>query len=270
MKKWDFLAHNWPYWNHLFKKNSIKHIGNSSHNQLMKKYTGIALIGVLVVGIAGFISLDAISATSFVTMKVASDVQETGKMIGHVTYELRGADGNIKHYSQSDNVIVDRGTDCAATAIFDTDDALCPLAGNGGFAFIAIGNATGLTSTTPLSSTVDIALLTTDGGFVNFGDPNFPNAGDEIDRSVYIDASITEANSAIGDVTTVSIASPQFQFLDLGPSGTVITQSGLFDSGTLRTDNMFSAKDVPGTTGSGLAVSNADTLSVTWTITLEQ
>ncbi len=81
----------------MFKKNSIKHIGKSTHIQLMKKYTGIALIGVLVVGIAGFISLDAISSTSFVTMKVASDVQETGKMIGHVTYELRDADGNIKH-----------------------------------------------------------------------------------------------------------------------------------------------------------------------------
>ena len=255
----------------MFKKNSIKHIGKSTHIQLMKKYTGIALIGVLVVGIAGFISLDAISATSFVTMKVASDVHETGKMIGHVTYELRGADGNVKHYSQSDNVIVDRGTNCAAQAIFDTGNQdVCILGGNGGFAFIAIGNATGLTNQNPLSSAGDIALLTTDGGFVNFDDPNFPNAGDEIDRSVYIDASITEANSGIGDVTTVSIASPQFQFLDLGPSGTVITQSGLFDSGTLRTDNMFSAKDVPGTTGSGLAVSNADTLSVTWTITLEQ
>ena len=140
----------------------------------MKKYTSIALIGALVVGMAGFISLDAISETSFVTMKVASDVHETGKMIGHVTYELRGADGNVKHYSQSDNVIVDRGTDCAAQAIFDTGNQdVCLLGGNGGFAFIAIGNATGLTSQNPLSSAGDIALLTTDGGFVNFGDPNF-------------------------------------------------------------------------------------------------
>jgi len=205
----------------------------------MKKYTGIALIGVLVVGIAGFISLDAISATSFVTMKVASDVHETGKMIGHVTYELRGADGNIKHYSQSDNVIVDDGTDCAATAIFDTDDALCPLAGNGGFAFIAIGNATGLTSGTPLSGNTDSALIVTGGGVGSFG----ADGGDEVARTDYIDADITGADSDASIVTTVIITSTQFDFPTLGSDGTVITQSGLFDS--VAGGNMFSAKDVP-------------------------
>jgi len=233
----------------------------------MKRYTSIALIGVLVVGIAGFISLDAISATSFVTMKATSDIHETGQMIGHVTYELRGADGNIKNYFQSDNVIVDRGTDCGAHAIFDigTTD-VCTLGGEGGFAFIAIGNATGATD-----DATDIALDISDGGFVNFDDPtNFPNAGDEIARSGLIDATITAADTAgTGADTTVSIVSPAFTFTDLGPAGTKITQSGLFDSGTLRTPNMFSIRDIPGQGGTGLAVTNADTLSVTWTITLE-
>jgi len=245
----------------------------------MKKYTGIALIGVLVVGIAGFISLDAISATSFVTMKVASDVQETSQMIGHVTYVLRDADGSIIHYSQSDNVIVDVGIDCAATAIFDTagssmkDDGtgnmipVCALGGNGGFAFIAIGNATGLTSTNPLSSAIDTALLSTGGGVGSFG----TDGGDEMDRTDFISASIVSADSVAGTFTTVTIPSTQFSFPDLGTSGTVITQSGLFDSiDNTGSNNMFSAKDVPGTTGSGLAVGNADTLSVTWTITLKQ
>ena len=243
----------------------------------MKKYTGIALIGVLVVGIAGFISLDAISETSFVTMKVASDAHETGKMIGHVTYELRGTDGNIKHYSQSDNLIVDRGTNCAAQAIFDTADTdVCNLGGNGGFAFIAIGNATGLSNTTPLSSAIDTALIVTDGGSGNFntdGVGPLGGGGDEIVRSDFIDADISLADSGAtpSTVTTVSITSPQFGFPDLGPSGTVITQSGLFDSiDSAGSNNMFSAKDVPGTLGTGLIVSNADTLTVTWTITLEQ
>ena len=261
MKKWDFLAHNWPYWNHLFKKNSIKHIGNSSHNQLMKKYTGIALIGVLVVGIAGFISLDAISATSFVTMKVASDVHETGKMIGHVTYELRGADGNIKHYVQSDNMIVDLGTDCAATAIFDTDDGsgICTLGGNGGFAFIAIGNATDKTA-----GATNVTLAISDGGSANFG----AGGGDEVARSQnIIDALITPAVGTSVD-TTVSIASLPFRFDDLG-SNTLVTQSGLFDSAGFAAGNMFSIRDIP-PIGTGLTVNNADTLSVTWTITLGQ
>ncbi len=226
----------------------------------MKKYTSLALIGVLVVGIAGFISLDAISATSFVTMKAASDIHETSQMIGHVTYELRGADGNIKHYFQSDNVIVDKGTDCSAQGIFDTgDNDVCTLGGNGGFAFIAIGNATGATA-----GATNVTLATSGGGIGSFG----TGGGDEITRSGFVDATITAADTAgTGADTTVSIASPAFTFADLGPAGTSITQSGLFDSAAAG--NMFSIRDIPGQSGTGLAVTNADTLSVTWTITLQ-
>jgi len=224
----------------------------------MKRYTSLALIGVLVVGIAGFISLDAFSATSFVTMKAASDIHETGQMIGHVTYELRGADGNIIYYSQSDNVIVDLGTDCAANAIFDTSDAsgICTLGTDGGFSFIAIGNST---NTLPLASVDDTALDNdgTDGEIAR-------NAGT---------VGITPADSANSLDTTVSIVSQTFEFgaagLQLGPAGTVITQSGLFDSVAGGSDNMFSVRDIPGQGGTGLTVTNADTLSVTWTITLE-
>ncbi len=221
----------------------------------MKKYTSIALIGVLVVGMAGFISLDAISATSFVTMKAASNIDETSKMLGHVTYELRGADGEVKQYFQSDNVIVDLGTDCAAQAIFDTGNAdVCSLGSNGGFAFIAIGNST---NAFPLGTVDDIAL-------------DVDGAGNgEMTRSGYIDAVITPADSGTSVDTTVSIASPVFRFDELGSAGTVITESGLFDSDTLGTNNMFSARDILGQSGTGLAVTNADTLSVTWTITLQ-
>ena len=217
----------------------------------MKKYTSLALIGALVVGIAGFVSLDAISATSFVTMKAASDIHESGQMLGHVTYELRGIDGQVKHYFQSDNVIVDVGTDCAAQAIFDDGNAdVCTLGGNGGFAFIAIGNATGETA-----DATDTAL-DVDG-----------NGDGEMTRSGFIDATVTAADSANNIDTTVSIASPAFSFNTLGPSGTTVTQSGLFDSNA--GGNMFSIRDIPGQSGTGLAVTNADTLSVTWTITLE-
>ena len=233
----------------------------------MKKYTSLALIGALVVGIAGFISLDAISATSFVTMKVASDIHETGQMIGHVTYELRGADGNIKHYYQSDNLIVDLGTDCAATAIFDTSDGagICPLSGEGGFAFIAIGNSTTpFTVQNPLSTSEDVALDVSDGGFAQFGN----GGGDEMARLAGA-VTITPAASPNAD-TTVSIVSPTFSFPDLQDDApTQITQSGLFDNSADRTPNMFSARDIPGQSGTGLTVTNADTLSVTWTITLE-
>ncbi len=215
----------------------------------MKRYTSLALIGVLVVGIAGFISLDAISATSFVTMKATSDIHETSQMIGHVTYELRGADGNIKHYFQSDNVIVQKGTDCAAVAIFNaTDDSgVCTLGPNDGFSFIAIGNST--------TGTAEVTDTELDGADLNVDGKEMAR----LDSTV----SITAAN---GGATTVSIASPAFTFADLGTGGTIVTQSGLFDGAA--PGNMFSIRDIP-PVGTGLTVTNADTLSVTWTITLQ-
>jgi hypothetical protein len=217
----------------------------------MKKYTNLALIGAIVAGITGFVSLDAISATSLMTMQGTSDIHETGLMIGHVTYEVRGMDGQIKHYLQADNVIVDQGTDCSAQAIFnDAFTDVCTVGSGGGFAYIAIGNATGA-----IAQATDIALDTSANG-------------GEVKRSGFIDATITAADStAIPPIdTVVSIASTAFDFLDL-PSGTSITQSGLFDQGTFG-GNMFSIRDIPGPTGTGLPVTSTDTLSVTWTITL--
>jgi len=224
----------------------------------MKKYTNLALIGAIVAGITGFVSLDAISATSLMTMQGTSDIHETGLMIGHVTYEVRGMDDQIKHYFQSDNIIVDKGTDCAAVAIFDTADGsnVCTLGTNGGFAFIAIGNSTNPYSLSAPLSTAEDEALDVDADF-----------NGEMQRKLGT-VDITSADTlGSGADTTVSIVSPAFMFTDLGSAGTKVTQSGLFDSDTTGTNNMFSARDIP-PLGTGIAVTTTDTLSVTWTITL--
>jgi len=218
----------------------------------MKKYTSLALIGAILAGIAGFVSLDTTSATSLITMQGTSNMHETGLMIGHVTYEVRDMDGQIKHYFQSDNVITDVGTDCSAAAIFDSTDSVCTGLGN--FAYIAIGNATSASA-----QEVDTALDISGGGSASFG----TGGGGEMARSGLIDATITAALSPTLD-TVVSIASTPFTFTDLGSAGTTVTQSGLFDSGLAETGNMFAIRDIVG----GLDVFSTDTLSVTWTITL--
>ncbi|MGI0055910.1 MAG: hypothetical protein ACREAK_00895 [Nitrosarchaeum sp.] len=219
----------------------------------MKKYMTLALIGAIVAGIAGLISIDATSATSLVSMQGASDFHESGLMIGHVTYEVLGADGHVKQYLQGDNLITKQGTDCAAQVIFDDGDLtpdVCTLGGNGGFAFIAIGNST---NAVPLASLDDTAL-----------DDDL-TGGKEIHRSAFIDATIV-ANGGAGTIVTISNSGTPFTFTDLGPSGTTITQSGLFDAPTAG--NMFSIRDIPVPSGGGILVNNADTLAVTWTITL--
>ena len=218
----------------------------------MKKYTTLALIGAIVAGVAGLISIDAISATPLVTMQGASDFHESGLMIGHVTYEVRGADGQVKHYVQGDNVITRTGTTCAATAIFDSFDGVCRNPGN--FAYIAIGNATGATA-----AATDTVLDTSAGG------------GGEMKRSPHIDANITPI-TATSTIVTISNSATPFTFTDLGlpPGGTTVTQSGLFNATSVG--SMFAIKDLtpvpPSTTG--IVVLPADTLAVTWIITLEQ
>jgi hypothetical protein len=177
-----------------------------------------------------------------------TDMHETGQMIGHVTYEVRGVDGQIKHYFQSDNVITNLGKDCSAAAIFDSTDAACTNLGN--FAYIAIGNAT--------SATAEV------------GDPALDTSldnGGEMDRSELIDALIDSATTnPSGTVVSIATATP-FSFEYLGSLGTSVTQSGLFDDPDAEEGNMFAIRDISPGTG-GLQVTNADTLSVTWTITL--
>lgn len=215
----------------------------------MKKYTTLALIGAIVAGVAGLISIDAISATSLVTMQGASDFHESGLMIGHVTYEVRGVDGQVKQYIQGDNFITEIGTNCAAAAIFDSIDPVCVAPGN--FAFIAIGNATGATATA-----TDLALDTSVG----------PPAGGEMARSqTKIDAGIVPNTLGAGTIVTLSNSGSPFTFTGLGiPAlGTTVTQSGLFDA--TSGGKMFAIKDlIPSVT-----VLPADTLAVTWTITLK-
>lgn len=218
----------------------------------MKKYTTLALIGAIVAGVAGLISIDAISATPLVTMQGASDFHESGLMIGHVTYEVRGADGHVKHYVQGDNLITKQGTDCAAQAIFDDGNTdVCTLTGSGGFAFIAIGNSTN--ALIALASSDDTTLDDDEAG------------GKEIHRSDFINAVIT-ANTGAGTKVFISNSATPFTFTDLGTFGTKVTQSGLFDAAI--GGNMFSIKDIPDAVFGGIQVNNADTLAVTWTISL--
>jgi len=229
------------------------HKSKARHIQLMKKYTTLALIGAIVAGIAGLISIDAISATSLVTMQGASDFHESGLMIGHVTYEVRGADGQIKQYLQGDNLITKQGTDCAAQAIFDNmGSEVCDLTGSVGFGYIAIGNSTD--ALVALASVDDFEL-----------DVDAVGTGKEIKRSDFIDADIT-ANGGGGTKVVISNSASPFTFTDLGPLGTRVTQSGLFDA-AVSGGNMFSIRDIPDSLG-GILVKNVDTLAVTWTITL--
>jgi hypothetical protein len=231
---------------------------------IMKRTMTIGLLGAILAVAVGFISTNAISATPF--LMAASDVSsdESAYMIGHVEYTVRGADGQIKQYVQGDNLIVDRGRDCAAQAIFDPANTGACTNTIDGFQFIAIGNGT------HVDDNGQTRLVDTDGTDGCDSD-NTTSDVCEMQRSPAVATIVSNAGST---VVTVTNAATPFTFNHGGAHANhngvnadqiQILESGLFDANPINsaTDNMFSARSV-----TGISVTNADTLAVTWTITL--
>jgi hypothetical protein len=231
----------------------------------MKKIATVGLLGTILAITVGFISTNSISAIPFLTASTELSPHEFANMIGHVEYVVRGTDGQIKQYVQGDNVIVNRGTDCAAQAIFNPAENIANIACDfslDGFSFIAIGNGTHVDDATQLQLVDDTGGADCDG--VSITDDTC-----EMDRKA---ATVKITPAGIGS-TVVTVETPDddpFTFNhgdnNGAPNGEIrVTESGLFDSGTPFEGNMFSVR---GIAGGGVAVTNADTLSVTWTITL--
>ena len=211
----------------------------------MKRAITIGLLGAILAVAVGFISTNAISATPFLMAGNQVGPNESVYMLGHVEYTVKDAQGQIKQYAQGDNAIVESGKDCSAQRIFNASDnsgtgtSVCGINGDG-FNFIAIGNGSGAVDGTELQ-------LDTDA----------PTNTGEIDR---VAGTVSIDNSGTDAVATITTATP---FAFTGISSTIVEQSGLFDIGTAAGGNMFSMRD-----NLGINVTSADTLSVTWKITL--
>ena len=225
--------------------------------------TIVLFAGIFGIGL-GAISLSGISAT---TLMVSAAPQTDGfGMLGHVEYKVIDDTGVIKHYSQSDNIVVISGKDCVAQLVFDNQTStVCPL-GNNVFTHIAIGNHT--TALAPLNTLA--ALETTSAG-------NCATTGvsGEMARK-----QVSPTFTAAGGVGTVVILDTSSSPFDFGVSNSTATikQSGIFNAPegaidaitgectTLGSSTMFSVQELNGDTG--IAVSTGDSLSVKWTITV--
>lgn len=232
----------------------------------MKTTYVVALIAAI-----SAVSIGAISMNGFtVPLAIASASPESGAMMGHVEYILRDADGNIKSYVQADNTVVNRGDDCSITYMFQPTSFtgggdVCINQNPAGFHFIGIGNATfssgNNTATTLINGGGTLTASTGVGGLM----------------AVRWDNN-TASSASTGSGGTVIIATETpFTFSTSGAvtNATTVTAAGLFDN-TCSTQgattgvctantgvmNMFSAQAI------SVAVSDGDSLSVTWTITV--
>lgn len=221
----------------------------------------IALIAVISAVSMGVISMNGFSAIPLVS---ASVNPESGAMMGHVEYILRDEDGNIKSYTQGDNMVVNKGDDCVIGYAFQTTSAsggsdTCVTAGRPGFQFIGIGNAT-------------YTVAAADTTLVNTGSTQVANTASDGIMAVRFDNNTAATGSSDGGTVIIATETP---FTFDANNATTVRSAGLFDGTCNGVDatggycttntgvmNMFSAQSLT------VAVASGDSLSVTWTITV--
>lgn len=207
----------------------------------------------LLVGLAAIASV----STAYALMQNGQSPQEVqaehSGFLGHVTLAVYGPDGNIKAYRQTDNLVVTNGDNATANKMFFGSNVGrklsvctgCTGANVGTFQYIGVG--TGNTAVTAN----DIGLSGATTG----------SAGNQASNK-RISTSIINGTTQHGTVQ-LSTTWPANR---LSNSSTVnIQEAGLFDAAGnfTNTANMFARQ-----TFSAIGVNPADTLQITWTITI--
>ncbi len=158
---------------------------------------------------------------------------EGTKILGHVVLTLYGSDNIVKAYRQSDNLVVTNGDNSTANRIFGT--TLSTNSAQGGtFSYVSVG-----TSGTA-ASTIQLNMLQQAGSH-RLG---------------------TVTNGVIHGQALIAATFPANKITN-NSAGINIQEVGLFDSISNSTTNLFARQ-----TYSAINVFPADSLQVTWTVTI--
>jgi len=166
--------------------------------------------------------------------EVPQTTSDDVKVLGHVEVVARNADGEIKAYRQTDNLIVTNGFECAAQDLFGATQSGCGSIGI--FDKIAVGTGTAVAAIGQTDIVTQASNKRQDGTVADSGQ-----------------------TGAIIDATWLA------NTLKNGTGTTAVVESGLFDAVGNGTGNMFARQ-----TFTAINVGASDTLTVTWTITFAQ
>jgi hypothetical protein len=210
----------------------------------MRNLTTAATFGVVIAIAAVFVGVYAMNDQA--TSMSSSNAQ--AYVTGHLTWIVKDADGNIKSYQQSDNLIVNRGENCALSRLFANNTVNpvggCALSTTNSFNVVAVSNSNGTVVDT------DTSLLTGAGLATNFN----ATAGlgpKKAETVVLTPASGTTAAKAV--ITAI--------FTNTDPATKTITKAGLLNS-TAIPSALFAAQNLP----SAIFLAQNNQLTVEWTI----
>jgi len=230
----------------------------------MKDGLNYALFGTVVAVAAGLIG--AYGLPDFTQTETSSFA--SAQMLGHVTYTVTDADGNIKAYRQLDNIIVNDGEDCAARLLFSNsstgtspgDGSINGITGTGSanqcwfqsqpFVHIAIGNGSAGVNT----AAGDDADLVDEHTQVNSGLTRISDSVPTFNgASISTPAQVIISNDFTLDITAGAVGQPQ-----------VINEAALFNSSAVVVNTgMFSRQ-----TFANVNMNDGESLTVEWTINI--
>jgi len=215
----------------------------------MKQPQTIALTAVLAVA-AGMIGFNGAFGDTFgfnSSPEIATNDEQAYK--GHIIVKHFDAEGNLLGYQQTDNVVTFTGKNCSANLLFGTGFANC--ASPALFDDIAISLDTLLDA----GENDDTAIVL--AGECD-GTTDVCGTGLDARQAGAVSADV------VGAAGVNAIAQIQATF-NMGSAGpTTIESAGLFDATATETGNVFAVRPF----SSGVALSNGDSLQVTWLITL--
>lgn len=159
-------------------------------------------------------------------------------VIGHIEFTVVDADGNLKHYQQTDNVVTDKGLECAIRNLFGTSTTT-------GTAKCTSPNTAG---------TFNNIALGDDGTTALVGDTGL--AGTEVARKVADTQNWTVATEKLTLVLSC-VADTDCGLID----GETVAETGLFDSETAGAGNMLARQGL-----NSVTVTTGDTVTITWNI----
>ena len=181
---------------------------------------------------------------------IAASNTATGLMMGHLTIEAHNEIGELIAYRQTDNEVVDDGEQCILRLLFQDEGSngqgvgagtgACTGQLNGAWDTIAIGTDT--------TAAADTQVLL----------GNETSSSDGLNRA---EATTKTWTNGTGSTTTKLVLSKTFT--NDSPRAHTIAESGLFNSTTNDANGMLARQ-----TFTGVALSNGDSITITWTFTV--
>ena len=214
----------------------------------MQKYSlpAILAISAIMVGSGIFTTMGVLGPQNQATTE-GTNIGESPGLMGHVILEAKDSQGHIKAYRQTDNLIFNGGANCIAKLVFGSNgtNSLPGCTSANLFHYLAVGT----NGTTPVVGSRNFASFLTeltgtsrvDAAGTNLGVTNSTGSG-----------AAAAAVSSIGNTVTI------------GATGGSVTTVGLADSATSNAGDLFSRVQL----GSAIAVNPADTIKVTWYISI--